>query len=72
MDLFDRVIAHLHQTPLNAIAFWNLQQTASLMMHITHHCSEFRLFHLVKWLVTGDDPFHEKLLERLLVKWPLS
>jgi hypothetical protein len=71
MDLFNCIITHLHQTLLDAILFWNLQQTTSVMMCIIHHCDEFRFLDFIKWLVTGDDPFHEKLLEHLLVKWPL-
>jgi hypothetical protein len=65
------IVAHLHQAPLDTIAFWNRQRSASVM-RILHHRNEFGPFHFFEQLVTCDDPFHKDLLKLLLVPWPLS
>lgn len=57
-DILNRIIAHLHQAPLDAIAFWDLQRSARVMC-IVHHRDELRPLYFFKRLVTRDDPFHK-------------
>jgi hypothetical protein len=70
-DNLNCIVTHLHQAPLDTIAFWNRQRSASVM-RILHHRNEFGPFHFFERLVTCDDPFHKDLLKLLLVPWPLS
>jgi hypothetical protein len=40
-------------------------------MRVIHHRNELRLFDLIKWLVAGNNPFHQELLEFFLTPWSL-
>src|ERR1700679_784770 len=67
---FNCFLTHLHHMTLDALTFWYLQRTPRAMREVHHH-NELRFFDLIKWLVAGDNPFHQELLEFFLTPWSL-
>jgi hypothetical protein len=61
------ILAHLHDARSDSMSPWCLQWFPSVLVYIIEQSPKCRMLDLIEWLVTGDNPLGEQILELILV-----